>query len=270
LNTTLPNRAPGRAPATGSRALAPRLLALLYSAVVYVFFLGTFLYAMGFVNNVLVPKGIDDGATRPLAETLAVNLGLLGLFAVQHSIMARQWFKRRWTRIVPKAAERSTFVLFTCIILCTMYAQWRPLPGTVWNVEQPILATALTALSWAGWGLVLLATCLIDHFDLFGLKQGWRRFKGGVHNDPAFMVKGIYRRTRHPLYLGFIIAFWATPHMTEGHLLFAVMTTAFMLVAVRLEERDLVSAHGENYVEYRRQVPMLVPSLTKTYGAKSA
>jgi len=270
MKATILETAPREASAAGSRSLAPRLAALLYSAVVYVFFLGTFLYAMGFVNNVLVPRGIDDGTTRPLAETLAVNLGLLGLFAVQHSIMARRWFKRRWTRIVPEAAERSTFVLLTCIILCTMYAQWRPLPGTVWNVEQPVLAAALSALSWLGWGLVLLATFLIDHFDLFGLKQGWRRFRGSVHNDPAFQVKGIYRRTRHPLYLGFIIAFWATPHMTQGHLLFAGMTTAFMLVAVRLEERDLVAAHGENYVEYRRQVPMLVPSLTKTYGAKSA
>jgi len=264
---TLETAPRGASGATGT-ALAPRLAALLYSTVVYVFFLGTFLYAMGFVNGVLVPKGIDDGARRPLAETLAVNLGLLGLFAVQHSIMARRWFKRRWVRIVPHAAERSTFVLFTCIILCTMYAQWRPLPDAVWNVEQPVLATALTALSWAGWGLVLVATFLIDHFDLFGLKQGWRRFKGGVHNDPAFQVKGIYRRTRHPLYLGFIVAFWAAPRMTQGHLLFAVMTTAFMLVAVRLEERDLVSAHGDDYVEYRRQVPMLVPSVTRSYGAR--
>ncbi|HEX5138822.1 MAG TPA: isoprenylcysteine carboxylmethyltransferase family protein [Planctomycetota bacterium] len=269
MDTTI-DRAPRWTSAAGSRALAPRLAALLYSALVYAFFLGTFLYAMGFVNGVLVPKGIDDGATRPLAETLAVDLGLLGLFAVQHSIMARRWFKRRWTRIVPAHAERSTFVLLTCIILCTMYAQWRPLPGAVWNVEQPVVAAALSALAWVGWGLVLLATFLIDHFDLFGLKQGWRRFRGIAHADPAFQVKGIYRRTRHPLYLGFIVAFWATPRMTQGHLLFAMMTTAFMLVAVRLEEKDLVDAHGEDYVEYRRQVPMLVPSLTRTYGAKSA
>lgn len=267
MDTTTFEQAPLRA--SEARAeLVPRLLALLYSSLIYVFFLGTFLYAMGFVNGVLVPKGIDDGAERPLAATLAVNLVLLGLFAVQHSVMARQGFKRWWTRFVPVHAERSTFVLLTCVILTTLYVQWRPLPGTVWKVEQPAIAAALSALSWAGWGLVLLATFLIDHFDLFGLKQGWRRFKGETHSDPAFRVKGIYRRTRHPLYLGFLVAFWATPHMTEGHLLFSIMTTAFMLVAVRLEERDLVRVHGDDYVEYRRQVPMLVPSLTRTYGAK--
>jgi protein-S-isoprenylcysteine O-methyltransferase Ste14 len=254
--------------ATRTEALLPRLLALLYSSLVYALFLGTFLYAMGFVNGVLVPKGIDDGVEQPLSETLAVNLGLLGLFALQHSVMARQGFKRWWTRIVPTHAERSTFVLLTCVILCALYMQWRPLPGTVWQVEQPVLAASLSALSWAGWALVLAATFLIDHFDLFGLRQGWRRFRGGPQGDPAFRVRGIYRRTRHPLYLGFLVAFWSTPHMTEGHLLFAVMTTAFMLVAVRLEERDLVRVHGMDYVEYRRLVPMLVPSLTRSYGAK--
>jgi len=268
MDTTTLEGAPGQAPAARAEALLPRLLALLYSSIVYVFFLGTFLYAMGFVNGVFVPKGIDDGATRPLAETLAMNLGLLGLFAVQHSVMARQGFKRWWTRIVPTHAERSTFELLTCVILTTMYMQWRPLPGTVWKVEQPVVAAALSALSWAGWGLVLVATFLIDHFDLFGLKQGWRRFRGERHEDPAFRVRGIYRRTRHPLYLGFLVAFWSTPHMTEGHLLFSIMTAAFMLVAVRLEERDLVRVHGEDYVEYRRQVPMLVPSLTRSYGAE--
>jgi protein-S-isoprenylcysteine O-methyltransferase Ste14 len=269
-NTMILETAPHPASAARAEAFGPRIAALLYSSLVYAFFLGTFLYAMGFVNGVFVPKGIDDGAPRPLVESLAVNLGLLGLFAVQHSIMARQWFKRRWTRIVPAHAERPTFVLVTCVILCTMYAQWRPMPGTVWNVEQPVAAAALSALSWAGWGLVLLATFLIDHFDLFGLKQGWRRFRGSTHTDPVFQVRSVYRRVRHPLYLGFLIAFWATPHMTLGHLLFAGMTTAFMLVAVRLEERDLVSAHGEDYVEYRRQVPMLIPSLSRRYGARSA
>jgi len=268
--TTISRTAPVVAPAERPAARWARVAALLYSSLVYVFFLGTFLYAMGFVSGVLVPKGIDDGTPRPLAETLAVNLGLLGLFAVQHSIMARQGFKRLWTKIVPAPAERSTFVLFTCVILCTMYAQWRPLPETVWNVEQPIAAAALSVLSWAGWALVLVATFLIDHFDLFGFKQGWRYFRGAKHQDPAFQVRGIYRRTRHPLYLGFIIAFWATPHMTQGHLLFAIMTSAFMIVAVRLEERDLVKAHGQDYIDYRRQVPMLVPSLSKSYGAKSA
>lgn len=257
--------APAPTAATGA-SRAGGVAALAYSAVVYALFLGTFVYAMGFVNGVGVPKGIDDGATAPLAETLLVNMGILGLFAVQHSIMARRWFKRAWTKIVPPAAERSTFVLATCLILCAMYAWWRPLPEVVWHVDQPVAAAAMTALSWAGWGLVLVATFLIDHFDLFGLKQGWRRFRGVSHRDPVFQVRGIYRRTRHPLYLGFLVAFWSVPHMTQGHLLFSLLTTGFMLVAVRLEERDLVSAHGEDYLEYRRQVPMLVPVPTRSWS----
>jgi len=238
---------------------------LLYGGLVYLFFLGTFLYAVGFVKGWVVPKGIDDGTPVGLGETLLVNLGLLGLFAVQHSIMARRWFKERWTRLIPAAAERSTFVLATCLILCALYAWWRPLPETVWSVGHPFAAGLLEAVSVAGWLLVLVATFLIDHFDLFGLKQVIRHFRGKRHQEPAFLVRSIYRHTRHPLYLGFLLAFWATPHVSAGHLLFAAATTGFILIAVRLEERDLVRAHGEDYVDYRKQVPMLLPRLTSRY-----
>jgi len=259
-----PSHAPAAAPASARASRMSRVATLLYGSTVYVLFLGTFLYAIAFVKD-LVPKSIDrGGAGAGLVEALLVNAGLLGLFAVQHSIMARPWFKARWTRIVPPAAERSTFVLFTCAILIAMYALWRPMTGTVWSVSNPIGSLALDILGWIGWGIVLLATFLIDHFDLFGLKQVIRHFRGTAHREPAFKVKALYRHTRHPLYLGFIVAFWATPVMTVGHLLFAVLTTGFMLVAVRLEERDLARAHPE-YAEYRAKVPMIVPALAPRY-----
>ncbi len=249
-------RPPLAAPATST---ASRLLMLAYGGLIYLFFLATFLYAVGFVSGVGVPKTIDSGPAGPIGEALLVNGLILGLFAVQHMIMARQWFKRRWTRIIPAAAERSTFVLFTCLILCLMYWQWRPIPGTVWQVTDPVTAGVLTGLGFLGWGIVLVATFLIDHFDLFGLKQVVRYFRGSTHKDPAFKVVAFYKYIRHPLYLGFLMAFWCTPHMTWGHLFFAVMTAGFMLVAVRFEESDLIKIHGDDYRDYRSQVPMIFP-----------
>jgi protein-S-isoprenylcysteine O-methyltransferase Ste14 len=243
---------------------AGRTAALAYGIAVYALFLPTFLYAIGFVANAVVPKGIDSGSAGPVGTALLVNTLLLGLFAVQHMIMARQGFKRWWTRIVPQPVERSTFVLFTCVALILMYWLWQPMPGVVWSVEQAGLATALHVLSLAGWALVFVSTFLIDHFDLFGLKQVVRYATGQPHRDPAFKVVAVYRYVRHPLYLGFMVAFWATPHMTWGHLFFAAATTAFMLIAVRLEERDLKRAHAE-YESYSARVPMILPRPGRKY-----
>jgi protein-S-isoprenylcysteine O-methyltransferase Ste14 len=236
---------------------------LVYGAFAYACFLGTFLYAIGFVRD-LVPASINRGSSAPLGEALLVDVALLGLFAVQHSVMARAWFKERWTRIVGKPIERSTFVLVTCVLLTLMYLEWRPMAATVWSVTNPAGKLALDVLGWLGWALVLAATFLIDHFDLFGLRQAVRHFRGLPPTTPRFTARSFYRHTRHPLYLGFMIAFWATPAMTLGHLLFAVLTTGFMLMAIRLEERDLMRAHPE-YAAYRAKVPMILPSLKRRY-----
>lgn len=236
-----------------------RFAILLYGVVVYALFLATFCHAMFFVQGVLVPRTLSGGGVEsPLANALLVNVGLLGLFAVQHNIMARRWFKKRWTRIVHQAAERATFVLATVTILSAIIWFWRPLPAVVWEVTGPA-ANVMTAISWAGWGVVLVATFVIDHFELFGLKQVLRHFRGSEHTPPPFQVRFLYRWTRHPLYLGFFIAFWATPTMTVSHLLFAGVVTTWVLISVRLEEGDLVAEHGEAYREYRRRVPMILP-----------
>jgi len=236
-----------------------RLAILLYGVVVYLLFLLTFTHAVFFVEGVLVPRTLSAGGTSsPTPTALLVNLGLLSLFAVQHSIMARRWFKKRWTRIVHPAIERSTFVLATVVILSAIIWFWRPMPAIVWEVDGPA-AALLTALSWAGWGLVLVATFVIDHFELFGLKQVVQHFRGREVRAPRFQVRFLYRWTRHPLYLGFFVAFWCTPVMTASHLLFAGVVTAWVLVTVRFEESDLVSEHGDAYREYRRRVPMILP-----------
>ncbi len=237
-----------------------RYAAFIYGAFAYAYFLGVFLYAIGFVGDVLVPRGINDGAEPASAGmAIAINVLLLGLFGVQHSIMARPAFKRLWTKIVSPAVERSTFVLFTNVILTLIFWQWQPLTGAVWSVESELGKIALWAICGAGWVIVLLSTFVIDHFDLFGLKQVWYHFRGLPYPAPEFKVTLFYRYVRHPLLFGFMIAFWATPHMTFGRLLFAGVTTAYMLVAIQLEERDLVGAHGEDYKSYRRQVSMIIP-----------
>jgi len=237
-----------------------RIVGTIYGIVVYVFFLGTFLYAIGFVENVVVPKSIDSQAAGGLSATaLLVNGALLGLFAVQHSVMARPAFKRWWTRTVSRSVERSTYVLFASLALALLCWQWQPIAGTVWTVTQPGPANVLLAVSWFGWGLVLVSTFLISHFELFGVIQVIARLRGRELPEAKFRTPGLYRYVRHPIYLGFILAFWATPVMTLGHLVFAVATTGYILLGIWFEERDLVAQFGERYRTYRDQVGMLLP-----------
>jgi methanethiol S-methyltransferase len=236
-----------------------KALSLTYGVVSYLIFLGTFLYAVGFVGNFIVPKSIDAGPTVPPAEAVAINVLLLGLFAVQHSVMARPAFKRWWTRMVPPHVERSTYVLASSVLLIVLFWQWRPMPGVVWEVERPVAAAALWLLFGVGWVVVLISTFLIDHFDLFGLRQVYLYVKGRPYIPPPFRTRGLYKVVRHPIMLGFLIAFWATPTMTLGHLQFAGVTTAYILVGVVLEERDLKRHYGATYEEYRRRVGMVVP-----------
>ena len=236
-----------------------RILTLAYGAVSYVMFLLTFLYAIGFLGNVVVPKSLDSGATDPWPTALLIDLGLLSLFAIQHSVMARQGFKRVLTTIIPAAVERSTYVLGSSLALLLLFWQWRPLGGIVWDVQHDVARAVLFGGFAFGWLLVLLTTFVINHFDLFGLRQTWRAFRGQPQAALQFVTPILYRIVRHPLYVGWLFAFWSTPTMTVTHLLFAVVTTAYILVAIQLEERDLMRAHPE-YAEYRRRVPMLVPT----------
>jgi protein-S-isoprenylcysteine O-methyltransferase Ste14 len=240
-----------------------RIVLFAYGVFSYVVFLGTFLYALGFIGNFGVPTTLDGAATAPLGISLAINVTLLTLFAVQHSLMARKWFKQWWTQIVPKPVERSTYVLFSSIALILLFTFWRPLGGVVWNVEDPAGRFVLRALFAFGWGLVLFSTFLINHFDLFGLRQVWRYLLGQPYSTLRFATPGPYRLVRHPLYVGWLFAFWTTPVMTLAHLLFSVATTSYILIAIQLEERDLVREHGDAYRHYRRSVPMLVPSVRK-------
>ncbi len=232
---------------------------VVYAVVCYAVFLGTFLYAVGFVGNVLVPRSIDTGPQAPLPEALLIDVLLLAGFAVQHSVMARAGFKRWWTRFVPAPVERSTYVLTSSLLLIVLFIAWRPLPGEVWKVSNPVGMSALYALFAAGWMLALVSTLLIDHFDLFGLRQAYLYMTGAPYSSPPLRTPGFYRIVRHPIMLGFLVAFWATPTMTWGHLLFAGMTTAYILVVLPLEERDLVAFFGEEYRQYQRSVPMLLP-----------
>jgi len=236
-----------------------RMLAFVYGLAAYAVFLVTFLYAIGFVGNLIVPKAIDTGAESPLATALAVDALLLMLFAVQHSVMARQGFKRWWTRIVSRSIERSTFVLVSSLVLLLMYWQWRPLPATVWSIENPAAAGLVWAFFWIGWLTVLLSTYMINHFDLFGLRQVYLNLKNEPCRPLDFSTRGLYRFVRHPIMLGFIVAFWAAPHMTLGHMVFAIATTGYILVALQLEERDLVAFYGRAYEAYKQQVSMLLP-----------
>jgi protein-S-isoprenylcysteine O-methyltransferase Ste14 len=236
-----------------------RVLVFAYGLMAYGVFFATFLYAMGFIGNILVPKSLDSAPTAPLGTALLINTGLLALFAVQHSVMARPAFKRMLTRVIPRAAERSTYVLASSLALILLFWAWSPLGGIVWQVEHPLGQAAMYTLFAAGWMLVLVTTFLINHFDLFGLRQVWLHLQGREYTSLRFVTPGPYRLVRHPLYVGWLLAFWATPTMTATHLLFAIATTAYILIAIQLEERDLVAAHPE-YAAYRAQVPMLIPS----------
>lgn len=236
-----------------------RWLYLGYGVSTYLVFLGVFLYAIGFIGNFGTPTSLDADPSRPLAQALMIDMGLLAVFALQHSGMARRGFKRWWTRVVPEPLERSTYVLATNLCMIVLFALWQPIGGTVWNVESAAATTALITLYMSGWALVLVSTFVIDHFDLFGLKQTWRYFRGKPYEAPRFRQPGLYRIVRHPLYVGWLVVFWATPTMTVAHLVFALVTTVYILCAIRLEERDLIHFHGARYREYRRQVPMLVP-----------
>jgi methanethiol S-methyltransferase len=247
-----------------------RILVFVYGVAAYAFFLGTFLYAIGFIGNFGVPRTLDGAPADPLGRALAVNVGLLGLFAVQHSVMARKWFKEAWTRIVPPQVERSTYVLFSSLALSLLFWQWRPLGGEVWSVESPAGRVVLRALFAFGWGLVLVATFLINHFDLFGLRQVWLHLTGRPYTMLHFRTPGPYRLVRHPLYVGWFFAFWMTPTMTLSHLLFAVATTAYILIAIQFEEKDLVRDHGAAYKEYRQNVPMLIPATRRRADAPTA
>lgn len=240
-----------------------RFLAFLYGVVCYAFFFVVFLYAIGFVEGLIVPKAIDTGAAGPLVPTLVIDAVLLGVFAVQHSVMARPAFKAWWTKIVPPPVERSTYVLFASLALALVMWQWRPLPQTIWAL-QGVAATAMLALSLVGFGIVLLSTFLINHFDLFGLRQVHAYATGKAIPPPEFTTPLFYRVVRHPLYLGFIIAFWATPVMSVGHLVFAGATTIYMLIAIQLEEHDLIGVFGDTYRAYRRRVSMILPWVPST------
>jgi len=236
-----------------------RFIAFLYGLVAYVVFFVTFLYAIGFVEGWVVPKTIDTGTVVSLAEALIVNVLLMSVFAIQHSVMARKPFKQWWTTIIPASVERSTYVLFSSLALILLFWQWRPMPAVVWQIADPRIAAAVVGLSAVGWLIVLTSTFLINHFELFGLHQVANNLAGRPMPTPRFRTPLYYKLVRHPIYLGFIIAFWAAPTMTMGHLLFAAVTTAYIVVGASLEERDLIEVFGDEYRRYRGRVSMLVP-----------
>jgi protein-S-isoprenylcysteine O-methyltransferase Ste14 len=246
----------------GQGHLVGRIVSFLYGIAVYLIFFVTFLYAIGFVENLLVPKTVDGAAaapSAPLARAVIVNLVLMSIFAIQHSVMARPQFKRWWSKFVPPSVERTTYVLLASVALALLIWQWEPMPAIVWQIANAKLAAAVTGLSFLGWLIVLTSTFLINHFELFGLYQVTNNLAGRPMPSPRFRTPLFYRFVRHPIYLGFIIAFWAAPTMTQGHLLFAAVTTAYIFVGIWFEERDLVAVFGHEYQQYRRRVSMLLP-----------
>lgn len=241
--------------------MAKRIAIFVYGVISYALFFGNFLYAFGFMANVFVPKSIDSGPEVPFLAALLNNAGLLGLFALQHSIMARPVFKQWLTKFIPRAAERSTYVLMSSICLAALFAFWQPMGGTIWNVQDPVGQIVLYSLLVIGYVIVLISTFLINHFDLFGLRQVWLYLRGKEYTPLKFRTPGFYKFVRHPLYVGWLLFFWSTPTMTAAHLVFAIATTAYILLAIRFEERDLIAEHGSRYTTYRQHVPMLIPKL---------
>jgi len=247
------------ADARGQGNVVGRIIALLYGIVAYLVFFVSFLYAIGFVEDLVVPKTIDSGSTGPVTQALIVNLVLMSIFAVQHSVMARPQFKQWWTRFVPRSVERSTYVLLASLALLLLFWQWKPMPETVWQIADTRIAMTTVCLSFVGWLIVLTSTFLINHFELFGLHQVANNLAGREMPKPRFRAPVFYHFVRHPIYLGFIIAFWATPTMTVGHLLFAAVTTTYIFIGIWLEERDLIDVFGDEYRRYRERVSMLLP-----------
>lgn len=240
-----------------------RIAFFIYGTLCYLFFLGIFLYAVGFLGNFGAPNTIDGLPRVSIWQALAINILLLGIFAVQHSVMARQGFKRWWTQYIPKPIERSTYVLCTNIALALLFYAWQPMGGEIWQVQHPLGQAMLYGVFALGWGLVFLATLLINHFDLFGMRQVWLYLQKQAYTPLPFKTPALYRYVRHPLYVGWLLVFWATPTMTSAHLVFAVTTTIYILMAIQWEEKDLVAIHGQAYEDYQQKVPMLVPGLSK-------
>ncbi len=237
-----------------------RVVVFAYGVASYGVFFATFLYSVGFIGNLVVPKTMDSPSRMPFLYALGIDVLLLGIFAVQHSVMARPWFKRAWTKVVPEPAERSTYVLFSSLALIALFAFWQPLGGMVWDIQNPTARMVMYQLFGLGFGLVLIATFLINHFDLFGLRQVSLYLVGKPYTQLTFRTPLFYKYIRHPLYVGWFMAFWFTPTMTGAHLLFAVMTTVYILMAIRWEESDLIESHGEQYIQYRESVPMFIPN----------
>ncbi len=243
-----------------------RAIVFIYGVVTYLIFLVACMYSIGFIGNIVVPKSIDSRASDPLGHALLMNLVLLGLFAVQHSIMARPAFKNWWTKVIPQPVERSTYVLFSSLLLFLLFWQWRPMQNVVWIVENPVGSVILSSLYWIGWSIVVISTFMIDHFDFFGLRQVFLHFSSKPCTAVGFKKPVLYKYVRHPIMLGFIIAFWAAPRMTTGHLVFAIATTAYILIGLQFEERDLVSTYGDAYREYKQKVSMFLPLPWKKQG----